>query len=265
MNRYNGGTADPTLWVFGGDGLTVYNKDGSNVINSHPATAVCHMAAGYRGQEPSLSCSFYDVVSDGKKYVWAAVSRGVPKIDVFDINNGALVGAFETCAAPRDLEFHPLRDEIWVRCSSANDHHAYMNAFSATSPSGSSASRILSKENTTLSSYGYTTVDDSLGEVGYSTQWNHPGLFKIDLGAKEVVDEFEIPGVSGVYESAYSPLNMHIFMRSQNCCTCGFVGSDLGEDCGRYGSELISPTTGNQAYVLEGKNVIPPRVAVMHL
>ena len=59
-----------------------------------------------------MSCSFYDVVSDGKKYVWGAVSRGVPKIDVFDIDTGATVGSFETCNTPRDIEYHPLRDEI---------------------------------------------------------------------------------------------------------------------------------------------------------
>ena len=57
------------------------------------------------GGAKELSCSFYDVVSDGKKYVWGAVSRGVSKIDVFDIDTGDTVGSFETYMTSRDIEY----------------------------------------------------------------------------------------------------------------------------------------------------------------
>ena len=38
---------------------------------------------------------------------------------------------------------------------------------------------------------------------------------------------------------AYSPVNGHIFARTEVCCTCGFPGADNLE-CGRYGSMNIT-------------------------
>jgi len=38
---------------------------------------------------------------------------------------------------------------------------------------------------------------------------------------------------------AYSPVNGHIYARTEVCCTCGFEGADSLE-CGRYGSENIT-------------------------
>merc|ERR1711957_512195 len=69
-----------------------------------------------------------------------------------------------------------------------------------------------------------------------------------------VLDTFEIPLAYGGYEVAYSKVNHHIFVRASVCCTCGFVGSDLGEDCGRYGSSNVTITTGPSAgTVTEGQ------------
>ena len=240
----NDDTLGPSMWIFGGDGLSVYSPDGSAKLKSTPALEICHNVSGYRGQAPSLSCSFYDVVSDGKKYVWAAVSRGVSKIDVFDIDTGNIAGSFETCNSPRDLEYHPLRDEVWVRCSGHNDYNGYMNSFSASSPSGASPSNILFRDNTTLNSWGFTVIDNSLGDVAYSSSWNQPILFEIDLSSKTVSDQFALPGAYGNYEIAYSRINKHVYTRASVCCTCGFEGADLGVDCGRYGASNVTVTTG---------------------
>jgi hypothetical protein len=199
-----------------------------------------------------LSCSFYDVVSDGKKYVWGAVSRGVPKIDVFDIDTGATVGSFETCNTPRDIEYHPLRDEIWVRCSGTNSEEVhdetetYIDVFSVTSPGVDTVANVLLTSNSTLSAYGYSVIENSLGDVGYSTVWNQNKLYKIDLSEKKVLSTFEVPLAYGMYEVAYSGKNQHIFLRASVCCSCGFVGAD-NEDCGRYGSSNVTITTGPSA------------------
>jgi len=85
------------MWVFGGQGMQIFGPDGSESKVTTPKEEICHNVTGYRGGGMELSCSFYDIVSDGKKYVWAAVSRGVSKIDVFDIDTGATVGT------PRDV------------------------------------------------------------------------------------------------------------------------------------------------------------------
>jgi len=237
----------PSLWVFGGTGMNLYSPDGATNLVSTPKEEICHNVTGYRGEGFELSCNWNDVVSDGKKYVWAAVSRGVSKIDVFDINTGAVVGSFETCMSPRDLEYHPLRDEIWVRCQSVdpgNEFGGYMEVFAASAPSADTVSTVDLTGNSTLSAYGYSVIDNSLGDVGYATVWNQPTLYKIDLSERKVLQTFEIPLAYGGYEVAYSSVNRHIFVRASVCCTCGFEGSDLGEDCGRYGSDNVTITTG---------------------
>jgi len=237
-----------SMWVFGNAGVSIYNPDGTNQFKTIPPKDICHLTAGYSGEDAeSLSCSFYDVVSDGKKYVWAAVSRGVSKIDIMDIDTGSVVGSFKTnCNSPRQLEYHPLRDEIWVRCSAVDDHEApsYIDVFSASSPSVDVQTEILIKNNSTFSSWGYSVIDSSLGDVGYTTDWNQPFLTKIDLSEKTVLDTFELPNAFGNYEVAYSKVNEHIFVRASVCCTCGFEGADLGLDCGRYGAENVTIQTG---------------------
>jgi len=238
----------PNMWVFGGEGMKVFSPNGKETKVNTPANEICHNVTGYRGGEFELSCAFYDIVSDGKKYVWSAVSRGVSKIDVFDIDTGATVGSFETCMTPRDIEYHPLRDEIWVRCmATADEFGGYMDVFSALSPGADTVANIDLTGNHTLSAYGFTVIDNSLGDVGYATVWNKPTLYKIDLSKREVLSEHTLPNAYGGYEVAYSSVNRHIYVRASVCCTCGFENSDLGEDCGRYGSSNVTITTGPSA------------------
>lgn len=235
-----------SIWIFGSEGINIFNPDGTNELKSVEPENICHTVAGYRGGDPSLACNFYDAVSDGKKYVWAAVSRGVPKIDILDIDTGSVVGAFETCLSPRNLEYHPLREEIWVRCSQVErnaTYPSYMDVFSTASPSVAISSDMKFKEDTTINSWGYTVVDNTLGDVGYSTDWDQSLLFKLDLSTKSIIDQFEMPLGSGTFEMAYSPMNKHIYVRTSVCCTCGFPGADK-DDCGRYGSSNVTVTTG---------------------
>ena len=91
----------PNLWLFWSDGLKVYSPDGNEELKSTPPEEICHNVTGYN-DGLVLLCSFYDVASDGEKYVWANVSRGVTKIDVLDIDSGATIGSFE----------HVIRQEI---------------------------------------------------------------------------------------------------------------------------------------------------------
>ena len=91
----------PNLWLFWSDGLKVYSPDGNEELKSTPPEDICHNVTGY-SDGFVLSCSFYDVASNGGKYVWATLSRGVTKIDVLDIDSGTTVDSFE----------HAIRQEI---------------------------------------------------------------------------------------------------------------------------------------------------------
>ena len=127
------------MWSFGKSGVFVFSPDGSKQYSHVPAEAVCKELAGSDGGWSSSVCRFYDIVSDGKKYVWAAAERGQSMVDVFDIDTGAVVGSFEHCLSPNNLKYHPLRDEVWVRCSEIDGNSTNptrLDVFSASNPSG---------------------------------------------------------------------------------------------------------------------------------
>lgn len=238
----------------GKNGVHIYSPDGKEKKVSIEASAICHEEPDYHGTEYHTSCRFYDAISDGKKYVWASLARGIAKIDLFDINTGAVVGSFDTCMSPSSMEFHPLRDEVWVRCSDIDENSTMptqLDVFSASSPSGDIQTDILLDERALkegLSSKGYSVIDNSLGDVGFLTDTTLPTLFKVDLSTKAIIDKFEMtPPSNGLEKTAFSPINKHIFVRSELCCTCGFEGSDLGESCGREPGSEINPMTGVNA------------------
>lgn len=194
-----------------------------------------------------------DIVSDGKKYVWAAINRaGNPHIYAFDIDSASLVGSFQTCSSPDSLEYHPLRDEIWVRCTDVEVNSTVatnLDVFSASTPGVDIQVDILTKEralNEGLTSNGYSVVDYTLGDVGYMTDSDLPHLFQVDLSQKTIVNKFEMPAPTphGLYNAVYSPINKHIFIRSMVCCTCGFEGADL-DTCGTRTPYNVTTTTGS--------------------
>lgn len=231
------------MWMFGEHGVSIFNPDGSEQVKTIEPEKVCRNVTSSSGSS-RIRCDFYDVVSDGQKYVWAAVASGVPKIDVFRIDTGDLVGSFDTCGSPRDLDYHPLREEIWVHCADYSDVEAsHMDVFSAVTPTVPVSTTITMHDNTALRSYGKLEVHASLGDVAYSTVTGHPTLFKIDLAERRVLEEFNLKGDNpkfhGVYDIVYSPVNGHLYARSEVCCTCGFEGADNLE-CGKYGSQNIT-------------------------
>ena len=238
------------MWVFGQSGVAVYSPDGSERKNYIAPEYICDKEPAYTGTGFHIPCRFYDIVSDGKKYVWAAVARGINKIDVFDINTGAVIGNFETCFSPNTLEYHPLRDEIWVRCFDINENvtsASHLDVFSASSPSVNIQTDFLLRDDAKtegISSRGHTIVHSTLGDVGFLTDRDLPHLFKVDLSTKSILKKYEMPdSVHGLYESAYSPINKHLYIRSQVCCTCGFEGADK-VSCGRSPGSNVTVTTG---------------------
>mmetsp|Transcript_28184 Transcript_28184/g.40831 ORF Transcript_28184/g.40831 Transcript_28184/m.40831 type:complete len:243 (-) Transcript_28184:1195-1923(-) len=239
------------MWVFGADGIFVYSPDGEVLKSRMDSEGICGPKADFTG--PShFYCRFNDIVSDGKKYVWAAVNRGKPMIDVFDIDSGAVIGSFNTCNGPENLEYHALRDEVWVRCSEVVEgvgETTNLDVLSASNPSGDIQMDVLLQERALeegVTSDGYTVIDNSLGDVGYITDSALNHLFKLDLSQKNIISTIEeFSDSNGLDVAVYSPVNKHIYVRSQVCCTCGFEEADL-EKCNRQGTpgEEVQITTG---------------------
>ena len=239
------------MWLFSSDGVYIYSPDGNEQRVHIPKELVCEDEATFTGKSYQY-CRFHDVVSDGKKYVWAATSRMDSSITLFDIDTGALVGNFKSCTSPHDLEFHPLRDEVWVRCHDIDTNSTdptHLDVFSASNPSGEIQTNILVGERALqegLGSSGYSVISPELGDVGYITDDSNPSLFAIDLSTKNVIDTIQLPPAinHGLYEASFSPVNKHMYVRALMCCTCGSEDSDK-ERC--RGESLVSPTTGKSA------------------
>ena len=182
------------MWMFGENGVSIYSPDGSEEVKTLPPERVCKNVTSDDGSS-RIRCDFNDVVSDGKKYVWASVARGVPKIDVFRIDTGDIVGSFGTCGNPRDLDYHPLREEIWVHCGEySNISQSHMDVFSANAPTAPITSTITLHDNTNLRSWGKLKTHATLGDVAYSTVTGYPTLFKIDTAERRVLKEVDLRG-----------------------------------------------------------------------
>jgi hypothetical protein len=178
------------MWMFGENGVSIYTPDGSQEVKNIPPEQVCKNVTSDDGSS-RVRCDFSDVVSDGNKYVWASVARGVPKIDVFRIDTGDLVGSFPTCGSPGDMDVHPNREEIWVHCQGfSNSSQSHIDVFSSVSPTTPISTSIQMHDNTNLRSSGKLAVHADLGDVGYSTVSGQPYLYKIDLADRSVIDQY---------------------------------------------------------------------------
>lgn len=175
------------------------------------ADKVCPNTTGCGGSGWRVRCNFYDVVSDGEKYVFAATARGVAKINVFEIDTGKIVEAVPTCESPNDLDYHSLQDEVWIRCRDQNKDGSYLDVVSASGLSSDIATNITFTGDD-VSSRGYISTDPSLGDVGYATDRDSPLLYKIDLRERKAMDDGKIPLANGVEELAYSKANGHSTM-----------------------------------------------------
>ena len=174
----------------GGDGMKIYFLFGKEqIIDNLKNTNV----TGYRGERISYLC--YNTVSDVKKCVWPTVSRGVPQIDMYDIEPSAFVDLFETYMTLRDIDHHPLHDENWMSCMAvADEFEGYMDVFPAFFHGADTVTSIDLTSSHTRSVYGCSVIDNSFGDVDYAAVMNLPTLYKID--------------------NAHPRFNVHIYVRA---------------------------------------------------
>jgi len=243
------------MWVFGTQGIFIYNEDGSELKKHLPAEKICLPITDEDTGEVSHSCAWRGVVSDGANNVWATNTNAGSFVEVFNIDRGIHVATLPTCGFPWNIDFNPLRSEVWVHCWSPKPElgdTGHIDVFSTASVSLNLDQIALGE----LQVHGHGTVvtDSSMPNVLYGNTLDAPILFEIDANTREVVNEFIIPDVSGIYRMEYSHVNSHIFMRGYVCCSCGFEGSDLGMECGRGTPRFVDVVTGpNQAKNVTGK------------
>jgi len=236
------------MWIMGGHGVAMYTPEGQP-LKTLAKESVCHNVSSYRGDGFSVSCSFWDVATDGQKYVWASVSRGASVVDVFSIDTGDLVASLPTCLSPYNVDYHHQREEVWVRCVLPDERDAIspgrIDTFSVHSLA-TNHDNIKMHDNSTFNAYGRSVYPADLGDVGYATIYQDGSLYQVDLNQRGAVAAFELPNAYGSWELAYSPLNQHLYIQTYICCTCGNPGDDL-DDCGHYGADNVTVVTGPSA------------------
>jgi len=235
----------PSMWLFSGDGLAIHAPDGA-LLRSHRKGRLCpHVRSDYRTGAETSDCSYFNVASDGHRYVWAA-NHDVHRIDVFDIDTGDYAGYTDTCSTPLDMSYHPTRREMWIRCAAPDDDSP--GAVDVISTDALSANHPLVSFNTTagMRAYGRLATHSTLGNLGIATQYNKPHLTLFDLSSKEILETFDIPKAHASYDMAYSRANQHVYASVRVCCTCGTEEADL-ESCGRGDGEMVLVQTGPSA------------------
>ena len=232
------------MWIFNKDGLTVFSPDGVQ-LRKHRKSQVCpNLRTDFRTGQSTDDCSFFDVQSDGHRYVWAANHDDAPhKIDVFDIDTADYAGYTPTCSTPLDLNYHPARNEMWVRCAAKNDEGpGEVDVFSTNSIS---AEHELVNFNITAGAraYGRMAAHSTMGNFAFSTQYNQPHITKFDLSGRDIVETFPLEKGYSTYEMTYSPANEHVFAAVRVCCSCGSAEAEV-EDCPSDEPEQVLVQTG---------------------
>lgn len=213
------------VWVFSSEGLSILSVDGTQALKTLSAK---EMDCGSQG------CNYFDIVTDGHKYVWANALHSSPnRIDAFSLESGDYLGGVATCSTPLDTDYVVNREELWVRCAGFSDPDdpsaAHLQVIQANSLGGASQQLRLTDSR----SYGYATFHSSLGNYGYATVNDEAVIWKIDLANRMPVANFTMDKAHSAYDMTYSKVNKHLYIRSRVCCTCGFEGADAAT-CGRF-------------------------------
>jgi len=233
----------PSMWIMTSSGLKLYSPNGEVMKKEIVDIPGCPI-----DEEGEPACTFFDMKSDGHKYVYgafAARSQGASRIDVFDIDTGDYVTYMPTCETPLDLDYHPNTYQMWVNCAGKDETDGHIDRFFVNALHAEMETVDLGVTDKSRH-YGRMESHSAMSPMGYVSHYFSNKLYQVDLAVGEMSAEIPLPLSQGSYELAYSPKNKHIFVRVRVSCTCGFEGADL-ESCGRFGAITGDVLTGPNA------------------
>lgn len=231
----------PSMWHFNPDGLTIFAPNG-DVLKQHAKKMLCPQYTSYDGTL-SEDCYYYSWASDGHQYVWASSMAGDHHVQAFDIDTGDYAGYMDTCSTPLDMEYHPARREMFVRCAQEDEAGGSPGEIDVFSSATLSSDLPMVRFNATRRPYGRLAIHSSMGPYGYSLAYDQNYVSEMDLSSKEISATYEIPDAYGGYDTTYSPLNQHLYFRARVCCTCNSTDADV-ESCGRGPGSPVMVQTG---------------------
>jgi len=235
----------PSMWHFSPDGLSIFAPNGG-LLKAHPKKMLCPESINPRSGQMSQDCSYFSYASDGHRYVWAGSMAGDHHVQAFDIDTGDYAGYLDTCSTPLDLEYHPARREMFLRCAQEDTAGGNPGEIDVFSSATLSANLPMIKFNATARPYGRLAIHSSMGPYGYSLAYDQSFLTEMDLSAKTVSATYDIPKAYGGYDTTYSPVNQHLYFRVRVCCSCNSTDADM-ESCGRGPGSPVLVQTGPSA------------------
>jgi len=230
-----------SMWHFSPDGLSIFSPSG-DILKEHSKNVLCPKYSSWDGTE-SEDCYYYTWASDGHEYVWAGSMAGDHVVQVFDIDTGDYAGYIDTCSTPLDLEYHPVRKEMYLRCAQEDTAGGNPGEIDVFTSASLSVDLPMVKFNATTRPYGRLAIHSSMGPIGYSLAYDQNYITEMDLSSKSVAATYVIPDAYGGYDTTYSPINQHLYFRSRVCCTCNSTDADV-ESCGRGPGTPVLVTTG---------------------
>mmetsp|Transcript_9349 Transcript_9349/g.10873 ORF Transcript_9349/g.10873 Transcript_9349/m.10873 type:complete len:587 (-) Transcript_9349:155-1915(-) len=234
-----------SMWHFSTEGLTIYSPSGENVLKQHAKNMLCPEYTSYRDDSIVNDCNYYAWASDGHRYVWAGSMAGDHHVQAFDIDTGDYAGYIDTCSTPLDMEYHPARQEMYLRCAQATPENGNDGEIDVFSSATLSADIPMISFNATVRPYGRFAIHSAMGPYGYSLAYDQNFITEMDLSAKTVSNTYEIPNAYGGYDTTYSPINQHLYFRARVCCTCGTNNTNPDiEECGRGPGKPVMVKTG---------------------
>jgi len=230
-----------SMWHFSPDGVSIFAPNG-DLLKAHEKKMVCPTYVSY-SQEEVNDCYYYSYASDGHKYVWAGSMAGDHHVQAFDIDTGDYAGYMDTCSTPLDMEYHPARREMYVRCAQEDTKGGNPGEIDVFSSATLSSDLKMINFNATVRPYGRLAIHSAMGPYGYSLAYDQSFISEMDLSSKEISATYEIPDAYGGYDTTFSPVNQHIFFRSRVCCTCNSTDPDVAS-CGRGPGKPVMVKTG---------------------
>jgi len=241
-----------SMWHFSTEGLTIYSPNGEDILREHSKNMLCPKYTSWRDDSIINDCNYYAWASDGHKYVWAGSMAGDHHVQAFDIDTGDYAGYIDTCSTPLDMEYHPARQEMYLRCAQATPDDGNPGEIDVFSSSTLSADLPMISFNATVRPYGRFAIHSAMGPYGYSLAYDQNFITELDLSAKTVSNTYEIPDAYGGYDTTYSPINQHIYFRARVCCTCGVNNTNPDiEECGRGPGKPVMVKTGPSKSTVE--------------
>jgi len=228
-NFYNNGMfKGPKVWIFNNrknkkkSSIQIYNPAGDTLHATIPESHYCPPT----DDDKAPVCNIHSVVSDYKRYVFAASSShsdaSKSKFHAFDVNTGGIVGIFNNDCLWKSnndrhhnsrrkrngLSYHSLQNELWSHCYSPSslvddentcETHVWsvQDSYPQLSSSSKKNIRVVNKNNTVnkllIDDESYVIDPQTLGTAAYVLPpWHkvsQPTLYKVDTLHKTLQEE----------------------------------------------------------------------------